>query len=411
MPRISSSARRVTTAVSVALALALAACARSASTGGGTGPTGPTGPVAPTLTQVVLTPPSASLQTGATQSFSVSGVWSDSTTTPPAVTYTATGGTITAAGLYTAGSTAGTYRVIATQLGGTLADTSTVTIAAAAPPPTILFSEGFEDTSIGSRGWFDGLNIALATDNRPGSSGTHALQYHWSIGDVAPQGLGTTRHDFTPSNSVYLSYWVKTSMNFSEMGHLFYFLTTADDHYIGPSVSHLTTYDQYLYSAGSFIANIEIADVLMIDTTKINVDLFGTTENRSIAGANGKHEINDATSKVSWDLYRNGAQWMDAKYLQPTVAVFTDATKNNWHHIESYEQMNSIVGGVAQQDGVYQYWVDGALLMDRHNVFFRTGANPTMQFRTFLMGPWVNAGASIDQYVWIDDLTVATAHP
>jgi len=85
---------------------------------------------APVLQAVVLTPSSASLMSGATRQFNVSGQWSDGATTAPAVTYAATGGTITSGGLYTAGSTAGSYRVIATQQGGTLADTSTVTITA-----------------------------------------------------------------------------------------------------------------------------------------------------------------------------------------------------------------------------------------------------------------------------------------
>ena len=89
----------------------------------------------PTLTQVILTPATVSLQTGATQLFAVSGKLSDGSTTTPAVTYSATGGTITSGGLYTAGSTAGTFRVIAVQQGGTLADTAAVTITA--PPPTL----------------------------------------------------------------------------------------------------------------------------------------------------------------------------------------------------------------------------------------------------------------------------------
>ena len=44
------------------------------------------------------------------------------------VTWSATGGTITAGGLYTAGAAAGTFRVIATREGDTPADTSTVTV-------------------------------------------------------------------------------------------------------------------------------------------------------------------------------------------------------------------------------------------------------------------------------------------
>ena len=86
-------------------------------------------PVA-TLTSLVLSPSSATLASGATQGFSVTGSWSDGTTTAPAVTWSATGGTISPAGLYTAGTTPGSYRVIATHEGGTRADTSAVTITA-----------------------------------------------------------------------------------------------------------------------------------------------------------------------------------------------------------------------------------------------------------------------------------------
>lgn len=90
---------------------------------------------APTLTQLVLNPSSVSLVTGGSQLFAVSGSWSDGSSTLPSVTYTATGGTITSGGLYTAGAATGTYRVIATHVGGTLADSGVVTLMA--PPPTI----------------------------------------------------------------------------------------------------------------------------------------------------------------------------------------------------------------------------------------------------------------------------------
>ncbi len=73
----------------------------------------------PVLQAVILTPSQASLATGGTQQFSVSGQWSNGATTAPAVTYSATGGSINSSGLYTAGNTAGTFRVIATQQGGT----------------------------------------------------------------------------------------------------------------------------------------------------------------------------------------------------------------------------------------------------------------------------------------------------
>ena len=58
---------------------------------------------------------------------------SDNSTSNITVTWAATGGSVTSAGRYSAGTTAGTFRVIATQQGGTKADTATVTITPAAP--------------------------------------------------------------------------------------------------------------------------------------------------------------------------------------------------------------------------------------------------------------------------------------
>ena len=93
-----------------------------------------TAPAPPTVTKIDVTPATASLQTGKTKQFSASATMSDgSTDSSPSVTWSATGGTITQAGLYTAGQNAGTYRVIAKSSAGP-ADTSTVTITAPAPP-------------------------------------------------------------------------------------------------------------------------------------------------------------------------------------------------------------------------------------------------------------------------------------
>jgi hypothetical protein len=270
-------------------------------------------------------------------------------------------------------------------------------------------SEGFEDTSISSRGWYDDTSIQVDSQARPGSSGTKSLLWHWSIGDVMPQGISTTRFDFTPTNSVYTSYWVLCSSSFVQVGHQFYLITTSDNHFIGPSVSHLTTYDQYIYSSPNFYTSIEMADVLMINTSNINVDLTGVTESRSVDGANGRREVNDSTSTVVWDLYKNGTQWMDSKSFQSNNPIFTNTTKTSWHHMESYQQLNTITAGIGNQDGIFQYWVDGVQMFNRNNVYFRTGANPTMQFRTFLLGPYIGAGASQDQSMWIDDLLLKTS--
>jgi hypothetical protein len=84
---------------------------------------------APTVTGFALQPAATvSLLPGGTQQFGVSATWSDGGQYPLTVTYSATGGTISGGGLYTAGSTAGRFAVIAACLCG-LADTTFVDVA------------------------------------------------------------------------------------------------------------------------------------------------------------------------------------------------------------------------------------------------------------------------------------------
>jgi len=83
------------------------------------------------ITELVLVPTAVTLAAGRTQQFVAWGVRNTGDSVAVAVTYSATGGTITSGGLYTAGQTAGSYRVIARQTNGALADTATVTVTTA----------------------------------------------------------------------------------------------------------------------------------------------------------------------------------------------------------------------------------------------------------------------------------------
>jgi Bacterial Ig-like domain (group 2) len=89
---------------------------------------------AATLTGLRLSPASVSIPVGTSVQFSAMGTLSDGSTASVPVVYSATGGTISFSGLYTAGSATGTYRVTGTAQDGKVA-TSTVTITTAPPPP------------------------------------------------------------------------------------------------------------------------------------------------------------------------------------------------------------------------------------------------------------------------------------
>jgi hypothetical protein len=105
-------------------------------------------PPPPNLVAIEVTPPTASVQSGRTQQFTAIGRLSDNSTTAVPVTWSATGGTVSAGGTYTAGAAPGSYRVIATEIGGAaLADTAVVTVSAAlvaieVTPPTATVVSG-----------------------------------------------------------------------------------------------------------------------------------------------------------------------------------------------------------------------------------------------------------------------------
>ena len=148
------------------------------------------------------------------------------------MTYSATGGTITSGGLYTAASTAGTFRVIAALTGGTLADTSVVGIqtsgasagsswlqenfgAYASTATLLAFPNAFYSQEDEGTGY-----ITLdATDGAPGGSGK-SMKYTF------PDRTGDPNicHDLTIGRNialpaqvqeVWVEVWAKFSSNFS----------------------------------------------------------------------------------------------------------------------------------------------------------------------------------------------------
>ncbi len=93
-------------------------------------------PPAPAATRVVLRPVLVTVVAGGRQRYRVFGRTSTGDSVAVGVTYSATGGTITRNGLYTAGKAAGTYRIVATASG--ISDTALVTLLASpiSPPVT-----------------------------------------------------------------------------------------------------------------------------------------------------------------------------------------------------------------------------------------------------------------------------------
>ncbi|MHB1329216.1 MAG: autotransporter outer membrane beta-barrel domain-containing protein, partial [Gemmatimonadales bacterium] len=121
---------------------------------------------APQLTGIEVTPATGTLTTGGVLQYSVAGIWTNGGSGAPAVTWTATGGTITSSGRYTAGATAGTYRVVVRQQSGSLADTASVTVSTAPAtltdlriePRNITLQTGLSEQFAASATWSNGAS-------------------------------------------------------------------------------------------------------------------------------------------------------------------------------------------------------------------------------------------------------------
>ncbi|HKP27766.1 MAG TPA: hypothetical protein VJU15_00090, partial [Gemmatimonadales bacterium] len=142
---------------------------------------------APTLLSLSLSPSSVSLTPGSTRQFTVSGSWSDGGTSAPSVTYLATGGSVTSGGVYTAGTTTGTFRLIAKHSGGTKADTSAISISSAAPTlQSISLTPATTSLQTGGTRQF-----SVAATWSDGSTASPALTWSTTSGTVSSSGLYT----------------------------------------------------------------------------------------------------------------------------------------------------------------------------------------------------------------------------
>jgi len=96
-------------------------------------------PVGAPIDSIVLSPATVTVAAGGTQQFTATGRRSgDTTSVPVSVTWTATGGFISATGLFTAGATAGTSFTVTVALAenATITGQARVTVTAGSPPPS-----------------------------------------------------------------------------------------------------------------------------------------------------------------------------------------------------------------------------------------------------------------------------------
>ena len=283
----------------------------------------------------------------------------------------------------------------------------------------MLFEESFDDTDFASRGWYDAPSGTLSSDAVAGSS----FQCDFATGATGCTAGTPGRHPLTESESVYLGVWIKYSDNWvgsqrSYHPHEFHFVTTYDSQWVGPAFTHLTLYIEHVGGTARLALqdseNVDLSCVLLNNDSFVgcdgDFDTYSFTEARSVASCNGLVGYVDGR-----DCFSYGGGYYSARFWDSPDVVFSDDAgdhyKADWHFVEAYFEMNSVVDGVGIADGKIRYVFDGETLISSDEILYRTGQHPDMAWNQFLISSYIGDGSPIDQTLWYDELVVGTGRP
>ncbi len=268
----------------------------------------------------------------------------------------------------------------------------------------VLFEEHFDDDDWSSRGWYDGPDMVLDRVNRVGDSGGSAV-FTWPAQGATTANSKGARVKFDPVEGFTMSCYMKFSDNWEWTGlgwhpHLNLFMTNKNGDFDGPAHTHLTLYVEVVDG----VPKLLVQDGQNIDQSRVGENLVGITENRSVAGGNGDPDGHGGSAYLYNGYYRNN------KYWSADTIFFGDEQgsyyKNDWHKVVAHFQLNSIIDGIGVANGVLQLWVDDSLLIDHHDVMFRTGQNPGMKIDQYLLLPYYGPGVPHSQSFWIDEIKI-----
>ncbi len=242
--------------------------------------------------------------------------------------------------------------------------------------PGVLFREGFDDTQLRKREWYDGDRFAI-TDTQP-YAGKGCIEYRWKADTTTPASSSALRRQFEPTDTVYLRFYIKLSKGWGWSGrpyhpHLMHFLTTENGKFTGPASTHLTVYIEPCNGK----LRLATQDIQNKDQP------HGLTQGSLRGGYNGK-------------------------FYDSEDVLFKD---DDWHCVEAQFRLNTLAmkADRPNADGIVRGWFDGKLVIDQTDVVLRSTDFPKMKFNQFLLAPYF--GPKLlphEQTLWIDELAVGT---
>ncbi len=427
--------------------------------------TAPAAPPAPTVTAFTLQPATGvNLLPGQTQQFAPAATWSDGQQYPLSVTYSATGGTISSTGSFTAGSTAGRFSVLATCVCGLVA-TSTLDVAQLTTlrisPKTVSLAAGaaqaFTTTALWSTGATTlppitysvtgGSITSTGQYTAPSTAGTYRVIVAHTNGTardtatVTVTGGGTGGEGTPPAGAVQVLFFdgFETG-NFTKTQNGILWTSTPwmdVSGIIGRTGSRSARFrqgDSKEWAELRFGGLPNLKEVYLqywlyqpngAESTPVGVDVqqpggrndkffrlwggnydaendikFGASTWGGRLGVEFKRSQPDGTI---WPMGEGGDPTRpDVLSYHPFVG--NPAYKGRWVKV----QIRCKASTQNVSDGVIQIWIDGVRVLSRTNLAAWAGTGGNDSFRAGYLLGWANNGFPAGQFMYLDDFTIST---
>jgi hypothetical protein len=417
-----------------------------------------------TVTRLVMSPSSVSLVPGGRQQFSTSATWSDAVSRSVTLSYTATGGTISSSGLYTAGTTTGSYRVIVGCASGcSLKDTSTVTIqpASGSTVSSLTISPKTLTVDIGQVYLFK--VTAKLTDGTTQTSPTVT----WSATGGAINGTGqyraprtagtytvTVRNSSGISDDAVVTVKVPTGPYFTDNfdnctlskvpnAQGFYWRdtgggTSIEVPVISKAIAHSGTcslkftfgggpsgddaWSEQRFRLGRLLSEVYLrwyqyfpsGAVTGLGPKYVHRDDVGSDNNKFLKlwdedylnyklSAGFSTNPTSGGNSVMIPEYGNNGHGVGLFGQQYDLYGITDARRGRWIRVDIHVKTAT----AANNDGVIEMWVDGVkTISNTHLPMYPEGGVGNYIKSGYLMG-WSNSGFNLTSSTWIDDFTIS----
>jgi trimeric autotransporter adhesin len=344
------------------------------------------------LQSVSLSPATVSLIPGGTQQFTVTGTYSDGTKSDltPTATYLSSGGTITSAGLYTAGASTGSYQLTASA--GSRADTTAITITASTPSQLAIECASPDPAWI----WCDDFSV-----NRLGSY----FEYHDGGGSFTRQ----------PSIGVDGSHGMRATFRpgSPEVGNLKLAFGRTPDAYMDPADAGAVNYrDVYwrayvrndaAWSGGGgdkLVRGIVFADGNWAEAAIGHVWSGGADHNFLVLDPASGTDTEGNLQTTGYNDFGN-MRWLGA--VTGTLPLFNSSNVGTWRCVEAHMRLND----AGLSNGVFELWIDGGVQARKTGLNWLGGFSLFGINAIFFENYW-NSSAPEEQSRYFDNIVVST---